>query len=45
VAAIGKMADAAVVGSSFITAIERAPADGRAAAVRDFVREMTGRKV
>ena len=43
VAAIGEIAEAAVVGSSFITTIERAPANGRAEAVRAFVREMTGR--
>ncbi|MFN0148968.1 MAG: tryptophan synthase subunit alpha [Dehalococcoidia bacterium] len=42
VAAVGKLAEAAVVGSSFITTIERAPAGGRAEAVRAFVREMTG---
>jgi tryptophan synthase alpha subunit len=43
VEAIGKIAEAAVVGSSFVTAVDRAPEGQRAAAVRDLVREMTGR--
>ena len=43
VAAIGKIADGAAVGSSIISVVERAAKGERAAAVRAFVAEMSGR--
>ncbi len=43
VEAIGKIAEAAVVGSSIVSAVDRAEPGKRAASVEAFVREMTGR--
>jgi tryptophan synthase len=44
VAAVGKVADAAVIGSAILGAIDRADESNRAARVREFVEEVTGRR-
>lgn len=43
VESVGAIADAAVVGSAFVRAIDGAPGDQRPAAVRAFMQEITGR--
>lgn len=40
---VGTLADAAIIGSAFVRAIDEAPADQRPAAVRAFMEEITGR--
>lgn len=42
VEAVGKLADAAVIGSAIIATIDAAPPDGRARRVREFVEDVTG---
>ena len=43
VEAVGRLADAAIIGSAFVQAIARAPRDGRAEAVRSYMEGITGR--
>jgi tryptophan synthase alpha chain len=44
VASIGKVCEAAVIGSAIVDLIERTPADEREHKVRDYVEEVTGRR-
>ncbi len=44
VEAVGRVADAAIVGSAFVQAVRDAPSASRAERVREFVRELAGRE-
>jgi tryptophan synthase alpha chain len=44
VASIGKVCEAAVIGSAIVDLIERTPADERESRVREYVEEVTGRR-